>query len=323
MIITRTPLRVSFLGGGTDFKDFYEKYGGEVVSSAINKYIYICVHKHLDGKKFLLKYSKVEEGEDVNKIEHDLIRECMKMTGVFGVEIVSMSDVPTTGIGLGSSSSFTVGLLNALYAYKGESKSAEELAQKACEIEIDILNRPIGKQDQYIAAYGGMRRFVFLENGQVKTSEIVLSKEKRDEFDSSLLLFYTGNCRSSSNVLSEQKANIPEKEQSLLKVKKMAEDGFDFLSSGNLDKIGGLMLQNWTEKKQWARLISNDKINIDYQKAVDAGALGGKICGAGGGGFFLFYCAKEKQDNVRKALSDLKEFEFCLEPKGSIIIYRD
>lgn len=321
MIISKTPLRISFVGGGTDLKDFYKHQPGMVVSTAINKYIYICVHKHFDGKTFLLKYAKTEEGRDVNKIKNEIFREAMKLTGVTGIEIVSMSDVPVTGIGLGSSSSFIVGILNALYAYKSIHKSAEELAQEACKIEIDILGKPIGKQDQYIAAYGGFKKFVFKPNETVDVEEIVITDDKKKEFDSNLLLFYTGKTRNADTILSKQKANTKNKLESLVKMKSLVNVTKQCLSDGQIDKIGELLHKNWLEKKQLANGITDPKIDYFYQKAIDNGALGGKICGAGGGGFLLFYCKKENQNRVKKALSNLEEMPFSFELEGTKIIH--
>jgi D-glycero-alpha-D-manno-heptose-7-phosphate kinase len=321
MIISKTPLRISFVGGGTDLRAFYQHTSGLVVSTAINKYIYVAVHKHFDGSGFLLKYSEVEEGKDVNAIKNNLIREAMKMTGVNGVEIVSMSDVPVKGVGLGSSSSFIVGVLNALYAYKGEYKSPEELAMAACKIEIEILGKPIGKQDQYIAAYGGLRTIAFHKNEKVVSRIIPLEERQKKELDSNLLLFFTGKTRQADTILKKQKADTRKKLDSLKKMRDMAKKMEEHLSNNRLDQFGELLHKNWLEKKQLAQGITDPDIDSLYQKAIDAGALGGKICGAGGGGFFLFYCPKEKQNAVRDALSELEEMTFNFEPTGSKIIH--
>lgn len=323
MIISKTPLRISFVGGGTDLRDFYRHQPGMVVSTAIDKYIYICIHKHFDGSSFLLKYSKVEEGSDINKIKHPLFREAMKLTGVNGVEITSMSDVPVTGVGLGSSSSFAVGLLNALYAYKGEYKSAEKLARGACKIEIDILGGPIGKQDQYIAAYGGLKAFTFNPNEGVDIEGIPITDDIKKELDSNLLLFYTGKTRKAHTILTKQKANIKDKMKSLIKMRNLAKATKEHLINYRLDKIGELLHTNWLEKRQLAQGITDLEIDSLYQKAIDNGALGGKICGAGGGGFLLLYCKKENQNKVRKVLNNLKETSFNFEPRGSKIIHHD
>ncbi len=323
MIISRTPLRISFVGGGTDLKAFYAQQPGMVVSAAINKYIYICIHRHFDGNSFLLKYSGVEEGSDVSKIKNNIIREAMKLTGVNGVEIVSMSDVPTTGIGLGSSSSFTVGLLNALYAYKGMAKSAEELAQDACKIEIDILGKPIGKQDQYIAAYGGLNKITFHPDDSVEIEKVKIPKNKLKELDANLMLFYTGKTRSADTILKEQKANTAQKMESLLKMRDFVDELKGYLNKGQLEKFGDFLNKNWVEKRKLANGITDETIDNYYKKAMNNGALGGKICGAGGGGFLLLYCPPEKQNDVRKSLADLEEMKFNFEPEGSKIIFNN
>jgi len=321
MIISKTPLRISFVGGGTDLETFYKHQPGMVVSAAIDKYIYICIHKHFDGNSFLLKYSKLEEGKNVNKIKNDLIREAMKLTGVTGIEIVSMSDVPVTGIGLGSSSSFIVGVLNALYTYKGKYKSVEELAKQACQIEIDILKKPIGKQDQYIAAYGGLKSFIFRKDERVDVKKIPMAEDQRRKLDSNLLLFFTGRTRKADTILSKQKDNTKNKMESLLKMRNLAKLMNKYLNNCRLDRFGELLHQNWLEKRQLVNGITDSKIDRYYQKAIDNGALGGKICGAGGGGFLLLYCHKEKQNQVRKALSNLEEMYFNFEPSGTKIIH--
>jgi len=314
-------LRISFVGGGTDLEAFYRHTPGMVVSTAIDKYIYICVKKHFDGGSFLLKYSEIEEGTDINKIKNDLIREAMRHTGVVGVEIVSMSDVPVTGVGLGSSSSFIVGLLNALYAHKGEYKSPEELAKDACKIEIEILGKPIGKQDQYIAAYGGLRSLAFHKSEKVVSKIIPMEEGQKKELDSNLLLFFTGKTRQADTILKKQRANTGKKLDPLERMRNMAKKMGERLSNNRLDQFGELLHENWLEKKQLAGGITDPNIDMLYQKAIDAGALGGKICGAGGGGFFLFYCLKEKQNAVRDALSELEEMTFNFEPTGSKIIH--
>jgi len=321
MIISKTPLRISFVGGGTDLKSFYKHSPGMVLSTAINKYIYIAVHKHFDGKSFLLKYSKLEEGQNINKIKNNLIREAMKLTKVNGVEIVSMSDVPVSGVGLGSSSTFTVGLLNALYAYKGKHKSTEELAREACKIEIDILKKPIGKQDQYIATYGGLREIIFQKNGIVRTKEISIDENQKKGLDSNLLLFYTGKTRSANTILTKQKANTKNKLESMTKMRDLVKKMKKYLDNNELDEVGQLLHENWLEKRQLAQGITDPWIDSTYQKALDNGALGGKICGAGGGGFLLVYCKKENQNRVRRALKDLEETPFSFEPSGSQIIH--
>ena len=323
MIISRTPLRISFVGGGTDLKAFYRHEAGMVISTAINKYIYIGAHKHFDGSSFLLKYSEVEEGRDVNTIKNDLIREAMKLVGVTGVEIVSMSDVPAKGTGLGSSSSFVIGVLNALYAYKGIKRSPEELARDACKIEIDVIGKPIGKQDQYIAAYGGLNKITFRRDDNVEIEKIKIPENKSKELDSNLMLFYTGRTRSADTILKEQKNNTQNKMDSLIKIRNLVDELRSCLNKGELDKFGEFLHRNWIEKRKLANGITDDAIDMYYEKALSAGALGGKICGAGGGGFLLLYCPQEKQDNVIKSLAGLEEMKFNFEPEGSKIIFNN
>ena len=321
MIISRTPLRVSFSGGGTDLKAYY-KYGkGAVTSTAINKYIYITVNKRFDDT-IRVGYSKTEIVNDVSKIQHDLVRECMKFTGIEkGIEITSIADVPLRGTGLGSSSSFTVGLLNALYAFKGEFKSAERLAKEACKIEIDIVKEPIGKQDQYIVAYGGLQHIQFNSDESVFVDPIICSKAVKEELQQNLLMFYTGLVRRANSVLSEQTKNTPNKKDILDEMTRLAVELKESLNNNNLKDFGTILHKGWKFKKQLASSITNNLIEDIYEKAIKTGASGGKILGAGGGGFLLFYCEKEKQDKVRETLKDLKELPFSFEPEGSKIIY--
>lgn len=320
MIITKTPLRISFVGGGTDLEAFYKHQDGMVVSTAINKFIYIAAHKHYDGNRFLLKYSEIEEGKDINKIKNNIIRESMRLTEVSGVEIVSMSDAPG-GAGLGSSSAFAVGLLNALYAYKGEYKTPEQLAQEACKIEIEILKKPIGKQDQYIAAYGGLRAITFKKNGEVRVEKIPLSDQKTKDLDSCLLLFSLDKTRSADKILSRQKANTQTKMESLIKMRNLARKMGSEFSKDYTDNFGNFLHQNWLQKKELAAGITDPRIDGFYQNALQAGALGGKVCGAGGGGFLLICCSYSRQKLVREALGQLKEMPFRFEASGTQIIH--
>lgn len=323
MIATRTPLRVSFFGGGTDFKDYYERDYGCVLSSAINQYVYIIVNKKFDGR-IHLNYRITEVVDSVEGITHPTIKEGMKLAGVNeGIEISALADVPAHGTGLGSSSSFIVGVLNALHAYRGDAADAETLAQEAAKIEIDILKEPIGKQDQYIAAYGDLRFIRFNKDGSVTTTPVKASQETVDELYGRLLFFYTGVTRKASDVLAEQKQNIPDKIGTLDSMRKIAEKMFDELNHNRFGQFGELLHESWQLKQSLASNVSNSMIRQHYKKAIDAGATGGKLLGAGGGGFLLFYCEKEKQDAVRKALSDLKECSFRMEKEGSRIVYRD
>lgn len=321
MIISKTPLRISFVGGGTDIKDFFQHEFGCVVNAAINKYIYICIHKHFDGSSFLLKYSRTEKGSDVNKIKHPLFREAMKLTDVTGVEITSMSDVPATGVGLGSSSSFLVGLLNALYAYKDIQKSLDELAKEAYFIEREILKEKGGYQDQYIAALGGLQYMQFNPDNSILVEPITCSEETKKELDRGLLIFYTGITRDSGEIHEQQQKQIKKNLENLKKMKQLTIRMRNELQEEKLHSFGEMLHENWLLKKQLAEGITDPELDSLYQKAVNSGALGGKLCGAGGGGFLLFYCEPENQRKVRHALANLKELDFQFEPKGSQIIY--
>jgi D-glycero-alpha-D-manno-heptose-7-phosphate kinase len=324
MIITRTPFRISFAGGGTDLREFYRSEAGAVVSTAINKYMYIIVNKRFTDAIRVSYYAKTEIVDRVDDVRHPLVREALKLVGVSrGIEITSVADVHA-GAGLGSSGSFTVGLLNSLYAYKGILKSAEELARDACHIEIDILGEPVGKQDQYIAAYGGFRYFQFNPDESVTAEPIIWSAEHKDELAQNLLLLYTGDVHEASSILQEQKEKTqqPDKIVNLREMRDMAVSLKDQLNdNAAADILGDMLHHGWQLKKELASGISNDKIDECYEKALSAGALGGKVLGAGGGGFLLLYCPKPKQSVVRNALSDLSVLEFSFEPEGSKIIY--
>ena len=321
MIITQTPLRISFAGGGTDFAGYYEKNGGAVISSAIDKYIYVVIKERFDGK-IRVGYTRTEMVERVDQIEHELVRECMLLTGISGgVEIATMADIPSEGSGLGSSSTVTVGLLHAMYAYQGILVTAETLAQQACQIEIEILGKPIGKQDQYIAAYGSLRRFDFNADGSVTASAVDLTEEKRRRFGEALMLFYTGITRQADSILSEQKANIEEKRPSLDRMKAQVDEVEAALLESNLNKVGRLMQAGWSWKKRMAGRISSPEIDALYESALDAGATGGKIAGAGGGGFLLLYCPTDRQSAVRDVLAEMKELPFSLERDGTKVIF--
>jgi len=320
MIIVQTPLRVSFLGGGTDFEEFYMNHGGAVLSTAIDKYVFVIVKERFDDMIYA-NYSKKEIVDNFDKLEHELIRESMRITGVAkGIEITTLADVPANGTGLGSSSSVTVGLLQALYAYQGELKTAETLAREACQIEINTLKKPIGKQDQYIVAYGNMR-FITFNNSGVEVEIIELSSEDKRRLNGNLLLFYTGLATNSSEVLSEQKANINDRLETLSEMREFAFEAKDVILAGAFDELGKLLDRSWKLKKQLASKISNSKIDEIYEAARKAGAIGGKIAGSGGGGFLLLYCPKERQDEVRKALKGLRELPFRFEQDGSKVIF--
>lgn len=321
MIITQTPLRISLAGGGTDFKDYYLKEGGAVLSMAIDKYVYVIVKERFDNDIYI-NYSKKEIVKSVDEIEHELVKEAMKKTGVTeGVEITTLADVPSEGSGLGSSSSITVGLLNAFYAYKGEQVTAERLAREACEIEIDMVHKPIGIQDQYIAAYGNIRFFEFRKDGEVRLEKIDLTGAQKRKLVSNLLLFYTQKTRKSSDILSEQKRNIDSRLNELRKIKDMAFEARRCVLNGSLDNLGDILKRNWVEKKKLSSNISSDEIDAIYNMAIENGAIGGKISGAGAGGFLLLYCPADKQDKLRDSFNGHRELPFLLERDGSKVIF--
>lgn len=324
MIISRTPLRISFVGGGSDLQSYYKHKAGAVVSTAIDKYIYITVNKKFDNK-IRASYSKTENVERANQINHPLIRECLMMVGINrGIEVTSMADIPSEGTGLGSSSSYTVGLLNALYAYVGKHVSAERLAREACEIEIDILKNPIGKQDQFIAAYGGLQYIKFNQDDHVFVDPIICSSETKRELESHLLLLYTGLTRSTNPILTKQNVNMIKQKDIRKNMEKMVELTKKMqtaLNKSKLNLIGELLHKNWILKKTMANEISNLAIDNWYKKARKLGAIGGKILGAGGGGFLLLYADPKKHKKIIKALPELRPLSFKLEPQGSKIIF--
>ncbi|MBI1922646.1 GHMP kinase [Candidatus Poribacteria bacterium] len=327
MIITQTPLRISFVGGGTDFRDFYCKQTGEVISTAIDKYVYVIIKERYDLQIYL-NYSKKEIVNCVDEIEHELIREAMRKTGVTqGIEITTLADIPAHGSGLGSSSCVTVGVLNALYAYQGSPMDRETLAQEACEIEIELLGKPIGKQDQYIAAYGGMKHIQFMSDESVRVEGIPISEETKRKLNANTLLFYTGIERRASEILIEQQQNSENNFEILCEMKPLVRDLKEVLINyqndghHSLDQFGHILHRGWQLKQKLASKISNPQLDEMYEAAFKAGALGGKLLGAGGGGFFLFYASPEKHDAIRAALRHLQEFPFNLERDGSKVIF--
>ena len=295
--------------------------GGCVLTSAIDKFIFLVIKERFDDK-LRVGYTRTEMVDRIDKLQHELIREALRLTGITnGVEITTMGDIPSEGSGLGSSSTVTVGALNAMYAYQGEIVSAERLAREACAIEIDTLKKPIGIQDQYIAAYGGLRFFDFMPDGEVKVEKINVSSDARRAFNDNFLLFFTGVSRSSSSILTEQRSNIKDRFGELREIKHMAHQSRDYIEAENFDALGELMHQSWELKKRLAGTISNGHINDMYEAARNAGAIGGKIAGAGGGGFLLLYVPYERQNKVRSALNGLQELPFRLEADGTKIIF--
>ena len=324
MIGIRTPFRMSFVGGGTDLKEFYSRYPGCVLSTTINKYMYIFVHPFFDNR-IQIKYSKTELVEHIEEINHPIVREALKKFKLSGLDINSIADIPA-GTGLGSSSSYTVSLYHALYNYTGQQVSPDQLARDACELEIDILNEPIGKQDQYAAAYGGLNLIRFLPSGVVKVEPVKIKPKIYNKLQNNLLMFYTGTTRRASDILNDQKKNLINenaKFDTLLQMTKLAEQAKDNLCESDLEGFGKTLDENWQLKKSLSNKISNMDIDDLYAVAMKNGALGGKLLGAGGGGFFLFYCEEEKQDQLRSSLIKLREVKFQFETCGSKILKLD
>ena len=321
MIISRTPFRISFVGGGTDLREFYGKGYGAVVSVAIDKYMYVTVNERFDHT-IRVSYSKTEIVEKAEDIRHPIVREALKLVGIKnGIEITSIADIPSK-TGLASSSAFTVGLLNALYAFKGVYKSASDLAKEACHLEIDVLGEPIGKQDQYAVAFGGMNHIRFNADETVFVDPIICPKEIKRELKDNLLLFYTGQTREAGSVLGEQKSNTEKKLDTLMLMRNMVDNfKMKMIEGKKISDIGSLLDDAWKYKKKMATNISNQEINNYYEQAKDNGAIGGKILGAGGGGFLLIFAERQNQGKVRKALKSLREVEFQFEQQGSSIIF--
>jgi hypothetical protein len=321
MIITKTPFRVSFCGGGSDMANFYEKYGGCVLSTSINKYCYISIHPYFNENQTLLKYSENELVDDISRIKHRIFKQVLGDMNIHGVEITSTADIPG-GTGLGSSSTFTVGLLNTLNCYNGKFVSKNKLASLACEVEIEKLGNPIGKQDQYGAALGGLNFIKFNQDGSVSHEPIMMDGKVYKQLQKNLLMFYTGTTRSANTILAEQTKNITadDKAKNLLKMCDLARDMKSALESNDISSFGRILDEGWQLKKELASGIANPAIDEAYDIAMKNGALGGKLLGAGGGGFLLFYCEEEKQKQLKKAIG-LRELEFTFERDGTSVIY--
>jgi D-glycero-alpha-D-manno-heptose-7-phosphate kinase len=321
MIISQTPLRVSFAGGGTDLSDYYHEEYGAVLSTAIDKYIYVIIKERFDNK-IVLNYSKKEIVDNTQDIDHELIRAALDITGIHaGIEITTLADIPSEGTGLGSSSCVTVGLLNAMYAYLGQQIGARRLASEACEIEIEICGKPIGKQDQYIAAFGGLNEIKFHPDETVEIININLTKQEKRILGSNLLLFFTGITRKSSSILHKQKQETGNKRRILTLMRDQVSNLRNSLTIGEFNELGVSMDSGWDYKKQLVDNMTNEQIDEMYKKAKNMGAIGGKISGAGGGGFMLLYVPRNNQDAVRKAMEDYRELPFMLSPFGSRIIF--
>jgi len=324
MIISKTPFRISFVGGGSDLPDFYRRGYGAVVSSAIDRFVYLALHEFFEPR-YLLKYAQTESCESIDAIRHPLIRECLRITDNRDfLEITSFADIPSLGSGLGSSSAFSVGLIHALLARQGRMPSHETCAARACEVEIDRLEEPIGKQDQYATAFGGMNYIRFNPDGSVHIDPIIFSLDARAELEKRLVLFYTGITRSASGILAEQRQNIVSDSRhfdTLCRMRDQADELRDSLARGNLGAIGTMMHEGWLLKKQMASGISSPHLDEIYERGRAAGVTGGKVLGAGGGGFFLFYTEPERREALIQALGDLRLISFRLERQGTRIIY--
>jgi len=320
VIISRTPFRISFAGGGTDLAAYYREEPGAVLSTAIDKYMFVSAHPHFDGT-IMLKYSRTEAVQKVSDVKHPIMRECLRAAGVTrGIEVASMADI-AGGTGLGSSSSFTVGLLHTLHAFRGEYCSAEQLADEACRVEISRLKEPIGKQDQTIAAHGGIKFIEFLPDETVQVTPVIGPKGTTARLERRLLLFYTGRTRKAGRILRAAKKGFKKKRSDLRALRGMADEARSALQGGKVSEFGRLLHEGWLIKKSLAAGVSDAEIDRVYAKARRAGAAGGKILGAGGGGFLLLFVEPGKQAGVRRALKSWREIPFTFEPEGSKIVY--
>lgn len=324
MIISRTPFRISFGGGGSDIEDFYRKSEGSVLSTTIDKYMYLALHRHFDGKTISIKYRRTESVSSPERLKHPIVRSVFCDENIRGVELSSIGDVPAQ-TGLGSSSAFTVGLHHIVTLYKGGRTTPEELARKACATEIGRLKEPIGKQDQYAAAYGGLNFMRFLKSGKVIVEPLRLPHSVSKKLQENILLFYTGTTRPAHAILEKQKENIRHSAEAVSALKHMVEMAHHMreeLLAGNLHSFGELLHDSWMLKRSVASTVSNETLDRWYKKATgEGGAVGGKLLGAGGGGFFLFYCEKENQARLRKTLGKLHELPFSFTSSGSEIIF--
>jgi len=323
MIISRTPLRLSFVGGGTDLPAFYRDEPGAVVSTAIGKYIYITVNRKFDSK-VRASYSVTEIVESPDDLQHELIRESLRTLGIKGgIEITSISDIPSQGTGLGSSSSYTVGLLNALYAHRHQMAGAERLAREACEIEIARCGKPIGKQDQYIAAYGGLQYIQFNPDGSVFVDPILCDVATRRTVESSILLLYTGITRSADPILAEQQRKLDQdsRRANLSRMAALARQLRDALVHNDPAACGEALHESWMVKRTMAAEVTSPRIDDWYERARANGALGGKISGAGGGGFLMLFAPPERHAAICRALPELTPVPILMERQGSKIIY--
>lgn len=322
MIISRTPFRISFAGGGSDLPSFYRNEVGAVLSTSINRYMYIAIHPFFEREKIQLKYSKTELVDAIQDIKHPIFREVLRAYDLKGVDINSIADIPA-GTGLGSSSSFTVGLLNAVRAYLGKASSGEKLARLACEIELEKVGSPIGKQDQYAAACGGLNFITFYGDETVNVEKIIMDPLKKQELQDNLMMVYVGGEHSANEILKSQSAAMDDRAKFDTQ-KQMVALAYDLrksLESNSIDEFGRILHEGWLMKKSLTMGISNGSVDALYQRGIESGALGGKLLGAGGAGFILFYCPKEKQAHFRQNMGEMREMPVRFDDFGSKIIY--
>ena len=322
MIMSRTPLRITFVGGGTDIPAYFRNYdSGAVISASMNKYIHIAVNKKFDNS-FRISYSSTEIVDKVDEIKHPSVREALKLLGINGgIEIVSISDVPSRGTGLGSSSTFLVGLLNALHAYLGDYASPKQLAEEAVKIEREILSEPGGLQDQYMAAYGGIQVMRFYSSGMVSTDPVIMSGDFLSELEQSMILLYTGIERNSTTIHASQQQNVKEKLKEYDSMKGLVSKLLEALGANSVEGVGRTMHENWMLKRSLADGISDQHIDSIYDKAIELGAYGGKLIGAGGGGFLLFIANQKVQENIISTFPNLRRENFRFDFRGSRIVF--
>jgi D-glycero-alpha-D-manno-heptose-7-phosphate kinase len=323
MILSKTPFRMSFVGGGSDMPSFYREEQGAVLSTSVDKYMYIAVNKKFDGT-IRLNYSKTEEVADVMQLEHPLVREALNLVGINGgIEIASMADIPSRGSGLGSSSSYTVGLLNALYAFKNQYVSKDRLAMEACDIEINRCGEPIGKQDQYAASFGGLNLIRFNPDESVSVDPIICNPEVIRKIEESTLVFFTGQTRSASAVLQSQSEALKLENRRIL-MRRMVNLAYELkkdLESGSVDNFGSILDENWQLKAQLTNGISDSQIDDWYRMGIKNGATGGKLLGAGNGGFIMFFAPPESHQRIKDALSRLRQIKFGFDRAGAQIVF--
>lgn len=325
MIITRTPFRFTLGGGGTDLPSYYSRYGGLIFTAAIDKYMFISVNRPIVDDLVRVKYSKSETVEAVSELQHEIARSALEHTGIpNAIEIISMADIPA-GTGLGSSSCYCVGLLNALYALKRDHRSVGEIAETACHLEMNVLKKPIGKQDQYVAAYGGLPILEIDQEGKVRVRQAKMSFETIDELNRNTLIFYTGKTRSADSILEHQNSSVKNDNKavtdSLHRIKEIGYEIIEAIETGNLDRFGLLMDEHWQQKKRLSSKIADERLHRIYDLAKDNGALGGKVTGAGGGGFFVFYTSN-RHHQLRQAMQKegLRELRYRFDQEGSKIL---